>query len=46
MFGFFLYVTFFFVFVLRFVKKVSKEKEDDLIDEILEGVVIPKNKGI
>jgi hypothetical protein len=31
---------------LRFVKKVSKEKEDDLIDEILEGVVIPKNKGI
>jgi RsiW-degrading membrane proteinase PrsW (M82 family) len=46
LFGFFLYVAFFFVFVLRFVKKVSKEKEDDLIDEILEGVVIPKNKGI
>jgi len=43
---FFLYVTFFLCVRFEICKKVSKEKEDDLIDEILEGVVIPKNKGI
>jgi RsiW-degrading membrane proteinase PrsW (M82 family) len=45
LFGFYLYIAFFFVFVFRFVIKVSKEKEDDLIDEILVGVVIPKDKS-